>query len=151
MEYHRILLVEDELRLRQVIARNLTARGHVVAEATTASDAVAAIRAERPDLLLLDLNLPDQSGWDVLRALRRQRIEVPTVVVSAVRVVPGRLAEFQPLAYLPKPFPLEALLRLFAADPDAEPSDDRRSRVAEGTGPPSDEPAPVAKEEDSYA
>jgi DNA-binding response OmpR family regulator len=114
--YRRVLVVEDEARLCQVIVRNLSARGHLVREATTATDAVAAIREERPDLLLLDLNLPDRSGWDVLRELRWQGIEVPTVVVSAVRPVPSRLTEFHPLAYLPKPFPLEVLLRLVAAD-----------------------------------
>ncbi|HEX5505723.1 MAG TPA: response regulator [Thermomicrobiales bacterium] len=108
----RILIVEDEATLRRVIARNLAGRGHLVREAGTAAAAVAAVLAERPDLLLLDLDLPDASGWDVLRELRRRGIAVPTVVVSAVRLGPGRLAEFTPLAYLPKPFPLDALLRL---------------------------------------
>jgi DNA-binding response OmpR family regulator len=130
--YQRILIVEDELRLRQVIVRNLAVRGHLVREAATAADALVAIRAELPDLLLLDLNLPDRTGWDVLRELRRQGIEVPTVVVSAVRAVPSRLAEFHPLAYLPKPFPLEALLRLVAADPAAPPGDNVSSHGEAG-------------------
>lgn len=129
--YRRILVVEDELRLRQIIVRNLSARGHLVREAATATDGVAAIRAELPDLLLLDLNLPDRSGWDVLRELRVLGIEVPTVVVSAVRAVPSRLAEFRPLAYLPKPFPLEVLLRLVAADPVAAPVGATRIQVKE--------------------
>jgi DNA-binding response OmpR family regulator len=89
--YRRILIVEDEPTLRRVIARNLT---------------------ERPDLMLLDINLPDHTGWDVLRTLRSRGVEVPTVVVSAVRVGQNRIDEFRPLAYLPKPFPLEALLRI---------------------------------------
>src|SRR5262245_55344199 len=110
--YQRVLIVEDEARLRRVIARNLTSRGISVREASTGGEALDAIRAERPDLLLLDISLPDRSGWDVLRELRWLGTEVPTVVISAVRVTPGRLAEFRPLAYLPKPFPLEALLRL---------------------------------------
>ncbi len=62
--------------------------------------------------MLLDINLPDHSGWDVMRELRRLGIDVPTIVVSAVRVSQSRLEEFHPMAYLPKPFPLEALLRL---------------------------------------
>lgn len=110
--YRRILVVEDEATLRQVIARNLTGRGYQVRQAETAVEAIGAVLAERPDLLLLDINLPDRSGWDVLRELRGWGIAVPTVVVSAVRVSPSRLAEFRPLAYLPKPFPIEALLRL---------------------------------------
>lgn len=110
--YRRILIVEDEATLRRIIVRNLAGRGHLVREAATAAEGGGAVLAERPDLLLLDINLPDRSGWDLLRELGRRGVAVPTVVVSAVRVSPSRLAEFRPLAYLPKPFPIEALLRL---------------------------------------
>lgn len=124
--YRRILIVEDEMTLRRIIARNLTSRGHIVREVETAAAAVSAVLAERPDLLLLDINLPDRSGWDVLRELRGRGIAVPTIVVSAVRVSPGRLAEFRPLAYLPKPFPIEALLRLVGGEVRAAVADDDR-------------------------
>ncbi len=111
-QVRRVLLVEDEVPLRTVIARNLTSRGIQVREAGTASDAVVAATTEHHDLLLLDINLPDQTGWEVLRELKRRGTEVPTIVVSAVRVSQSRLEEFHPLAYLPKPFPIDALLRL---------------------------------------
>jgi DNA-binding response OmpR family regulator len=81
-------------------------------EAGTARDAVDVATAAQPDLLLLDINLPDQTGWDVLRELRRRGTEVPTIILSAVRVSHNRLDEFHPIAYLPKPFPIDALLRL---------------------------------------
>jgi DNA-binding response OmpR family regulator len=112
MKYRTILLVEDEATLRGLIARNLKARGHNVQEAETAGTALDSLSKDPPDLILLDINLPDQSGWNVMREMSRLGIEIPTVVVSAVRVSPERLEEFHPLAYLPKPFPLEALLRL---------------------------------------
>ena len=112
MAYHKVLVVEDEAPLRRIIVRNLESRGYAVREAATAAEALAALRAELPDVMLLDINLPDRTGWDVLRALRERGTEVPTIVVSAVRIKPDRLAEFRPLAYLPKPFPLEALLEL---------------------------------------
>ena len=112
MNYRRVLLVEDEPALRRVIARNLTSRGLDVAEAGTVAEALDDLNAETPDLILLDINLPDRSGWDVLRDLQRRRIAVPTIVVSAVRVSQSRLDEFRPMAYLPKPFPIDALLRL---------------------------------------
>jgi DNA-binding response OmpR family regulator len=83
------------------------------------------VAQERPDLILLDINLPDRTGWDVLRELRRRQNEIPTIVISAVRANPSRLAEFHPLAYLPKPFPIEALLRLVFA-----PSDRGSERLA---------------------
>jgi DNA-binding response OmpR family regulator len=110
--YRDVLLVEDEPAFRRVIARNLRGRGLTVREAASADEAVQEVTASRPDLMLLDLNLPDRTGWDVLRDLRRRRLEVPTIIVSAVRVPQGRLDEFRPVAYLPKPFPIEALLGL---------------------------------------
>jgi DNA-binding response OmpR family regulator len=121
--FRRVLLVEDEASLRRVIARNLTGRGLQVSEAGSAAEAVRAATTDSPDLLLLDINLPDQTGWEVLRELKRRGLEVPTIVVSAVRVSQSRLEEFHPLAYLPKPFPIEALLRLVLGQPPAHGPD----------------------------
>jgi CheY-like chemotaxis protein len=118
--YRRVLLVEDEVTLRRIVARNLTSRGVQVREAGTAGEAVQSVVAEPPDLLLLDINLPDQTGWEVLRELKRRGSEVPTIVVSAVRVNQRRLEEFHPVAYLPKPFPIDALLRLVLGGASAE-------------------------------
>ncbi|MEZ4503470.1 MAG: response regulator [Dehalococcoidia bacterium] len=121
--HRRVLLVEDEQPLCQVIARNLSARGHEVVIAGTAEVALSELAAREFDLMLLDIDLPDRSGWEVVRELRTEGRSVPFVVVSAVRVSPEQIAEFQPLAYLPKPFPLDALLRL-AAGEGTEPGAD---------------------------
>jgi DNA-binding response OmpR family regulator len=102
--YRRVLIVEDEATLRRVIARNLSGRGLVVREADSAEAAVGAMAQEPPDLLLLDINLPDRTGWDVLRELRQRDTEVPTIIISAVRANASRMAEFHPLAYLPNHF-----------------------------------------------
>jgi DNA-binding response OmpR family regulator len=75
--YRRVLLVEEP-RLRAIIARNLTGRGLEVRQAETASQAIQALCDETPDLLLLDINLPDRTGWDVLRDLRDRHADVPT-------------------------------------------------------------------------
>jgi DNA-binding response OmpR family regulator len=110
--YRRVLLVEDEPRLRMIVRSNLEHRGVEVREAEDVAQALDLITSQRPDLILLDINLPDRTGWDVLRDLSVLDSLPPTVVVSAVRVPPERLREFGVLAYLPKPFPIDALVRL---------------------------------------
>lgn len=107
-----IVVVEDDLTFRRLIVRNLEARGHTVRQAGTAAEASGAVLGQPSDLLLLDINLPDGSGWDVLRDLRLHGVELPTIVMSALHIAPSVLAEFQPMACLLKPFALEALLDL---------------------------------------
>ena len=106
-----VLVVEDDPQLRRIIVANLRARGHAVREVEAVAEAVEALRAEQPDLLILDVNLPDGTGWDVLRQAQPPA-EVRVLMLTAVPVSPRRLAQFRPVAYLPKPFPLDALLRL---------------------------------------
>jgi DNA-binding response OmpR family regulator len=107
----RVLVIEDDEQLRRIITSNLVARGHAVRQAADATGALAALAEEQPDLLILDINLPDRTGWDVLRDANLPE-QVRVLMLTAVPVSPRRLAEFRPVAYLPKPFPLEALLRL---------------------------------------
>ncbi|HLL80872.1 MAG TPA: response regulator [Ktedonobacteraceae bacterium] len=119
----RILLVEDDEVLRDLLRRNLAARGHEVFSASDGETALVYLQAMPFDLVVLDINLPDQTGWELLRNAQREgwlhpltlsdgRQKLPVVVLSAVRVSLSRLTEFHPLAYLPKPFPMEAVLRL---------------------------------------
>lgn len=107
-----ILLVEDELRLRRTLVRSLEGRGYRVVEAATAGEAVTTALTAEFAVMLLDVNLPDATGWDVLRQLRAAGCDVPVVVLSAVPPNPTRVREFRPLGVLYKPFPIDALLRL---------------------------------------
>ena len=120
----RVLVVEDDDQLRRIITSNLVARGHEVRQVPDASAALAALAEERPDLLILDINLPDRTGWDVLRDAQLPD-DVRVLMLTAVPVSPRRLAEFRPVAYLPKPFPLEALLRLAESSSRTVSDDDR--------------------------
>ena len=120
----RVLVVEDDEQLRRIITSNLVARGHVVRHAPDASTALAVLAEEQPDLLILDINLPDRTGWDVLRDAQLPD-DVRVLMLTAVPVSPRRLAEFRPVAYLPKPFPLEALLRLAESSSRTVSEDDR--------------------------
>ncbi len=77
-----LLLVEDDEATRREVARNLTAHGYRVVEAGTAAQALAAWEQDRPDLLLVDLGLPDRDGISVVRRVRREST-TPILVVSA--------------------------------------------------------------------
>jgi DNA-binding response OmpR family regulator len=112
----RVLVVEDDPEVLRIIAINLAARGNAVRKVTNVAQAVDALAEETPNLLILDVNLPDRTGWDVLREADLPA-EVRVLMLSAVPVSLRRLADVRPVAYLPKPFPLDALLRL--AEPGA--------------------------------
>jgi len=106
-----VLIVEDDDSLRLIVARHLRSRGFTVREASSAEDAADALAGGlRPDVVILDLNLPGDTGWDLLRGTALAAAESPPVVVtSATSVSPKLLAEFGCAGYLPKPFPLDTL------------------------------------------
>lgn len=109
----RILLVDDELPIVTVLSTTLRAHGHQVRTATTAQDAMLALTEEVPDVMLLDINLPDLTGWELLRRLSPlDRERVPVIVFSASPLAPSRVEAFKPAGVLTKPFPVDALLRL---------------------------------------
>jgi DNA-binding response OmpR family regulator len=121
----KVLLVEDEAALADVIGRNLWARGHSVTLAPTAEAALRSLADERPDVLFLDVNLPDMTGWDVLRGLGEDdRSRLPVVVISAAPISPKRIEEFRPARCLMKPFPIDALLRILSELNEASQSPD---------------------------
>lgn len=114
MPDRRLLLVEDDEALRSIEARHLRARGWVVTEASSAEEAAMALATgPRPSLVLLDINLPGGTGWDLLRGGALGGLEAPpVVVVTATTIGPRRLREFGVAGYLPKPFALETLLEV---------------------------------------
>ena len=109
-----LLLVEDDESLRRIVARHLRSHEYVVEEAVSAEDARRQlVDGLRPDLVLLDLNLPGETGWDLLRGPDLTDAGSPPVVItSATSVSPRRLTEFHVAGYLPKPFPLETLVAI---------------------------------------
>ncbi len=106
-----VLIIEDDEPLAAILSAHLTARGFGVTVAPTAEEAVARLRdGLRPDLVLLDINLPGDTGWSVVRSEALVEAgDPPVVVASAMAVDPARLREFDVAGYLPKPFALETL------------------------------------------
>ena len=78
-----ILIVDDEAPIRRLLRTGLTTQGFLVFEAATAAEGEAILARERPDVLLLDLGLPDKDGLDVIRDLRARRDATPIIVLSA--------------------------------------------------------------------
>ena len=117
-----VLIVEDDDSLRPIVARHLRAQGFDVREASSAEEARELLAEDdRPNAVLLDVNLPTDTGWDLLRGPEFDGPGAPAVVItSAGTVSPKRLAEFRCAGWLPKPFPMETLVdtldRLVAHD-----------------------------------
>ncbi len=110
----RVLVIDDDEQVRRLLRRLLTPAGYAVEEAATAEDGLARIRAESPDLVLLDLHLPDRSGHDVLEAIRADPATrlLPVVMLTGMatasekmRAQSGGVTDF-----IPKPFSQEELI-----------------------------------------
>jgi two-component system, OmpR family, KDP operon response regulator KdpE len=106
-----ILLVEDDAQMRRFLRTTLRGHGFRLAEAATLMDGEAALRAEEPDLVLLDLGLPDGDGIELVRALRITS-RLPVIVLSARGREDDKVAALDAGAddYLTKPFGVAELL-----------------------------------------
>lgn len=114
---HRILVVDDEPAIQRLLSTTLIAQGYEVDQALTAADAVKYVRRRAPDLVLLDLGLPDRDGIDALRELRGLS-PVPIVVLTARGEEASKVAALDGGAddYVTKPFGApELMARIRAA------------------------------------
>jgi DNA-binding response OmpR family regulator len=107
-----VLLVEDEDRIAAFLAKGLGANGYVVERVTSGQEALATVVGYAPDLVILDLGLPDLDGLDVLRRIRAGGRDVPVIVLTARGAVDDRVHGLDVGAddYLSKPFAFEELL-----------------------------------------
>jgi DNA-binding response OmpR family regulator len=125
-----ILLVEDDRYITAALTRALSDAGHVVRPVGQATEALRILTRERPDLVILDLGLPDIDGTDALRMMR-QVSEVPVIVATARRAEADIITLLSAGAddYVTKPFSgghilarIEAVLRRTRAAADTTPN-----------------------------
>jgi two-component system OmpR family response regulator len=118
----RILVVDDTPALLDVVRSCLEDEGYRVRTCLESRNAVRIAREQRPDVIMLDVVMPEVSGWEVLARLRADPSfrRTPVIVCTAyVSEAMGRLAELkgpdQHLGLLPKPFDLEELVEVVAS------------------------------------
>jgi DNA-binding response OmpR family regulator len=111
---YRLLIIDDDVALNELLREYLERFGHRLTAATTATDGIRLLRRDRPDLLILDVMLPDADGMEVCREIRRES-DIPILMLTARGDVPDRVLglEFGADDYVPKPFePRELVARI---------------------------------------
>ena len=108
----RILIVDDEPEMVRGLQDNLRFEGYQTVTATHGREGLRLALQEAPDLILLDVMMPELSGWDVLRALRQERVDIPVILLTARGEEVDRVLGLELGAddYITKPFSLRELL-----------------------------------------
>jgi two-component system alkaline phosphatase synthesis response regulator PhoP len=108
----RILIVDDEPAMIRGLEDNLRFEGYQTLSATNGREGLALALREGPDLILLDVMMPELSGWDVLRALVKQGFDLPVIMLTARGEEVDRVRGLELGAddYITKPFALRELL-----------------------------------------
>jgi two-component system KDP operon response regulator KdpE len=127
-----ILVVDDEPQIRRVLRSTLSTHGYVITEAKTGEEALESMRKERPDLILLDMNMPGMGGIEACRQIRRTS-DAPIIMLTVRNAERDKVAALDAGAddYVVKPFGIEELLaRIRAALRRYSPGDTLPSFVS---------------------
>jgi two-component system phosphate regulon response regulator PhoB len=132
----KLLIIEDESDLRQVLSYNLSQAGHEALAAETGAEGLRLAREQRPDLVLLDLMLPDLSGTDICRMLKEgaDTREIPIIMLTARGAEVDRVVGFELGAddYVTKPFSVrELMLRIQAVLRRAGPPESGKTETVQ--------------------
>jgi two-component system LytT family response regulator len=111
-----VVLVEDDPRFGELLREVLVASGVEVQLLTTSAAGLESIEKSQPDVLCLDIDLPDGTGWELLDELERRSIEPERVIITTAGIGATRSRRRPGTFILLKPFPVESLLRLVRGD-----------------------------------
>jgi two-component system, OmpR family, KDP operon response regulator KdpE len=108
----RVLVIDDEPPIRKLLRVGLSAHGYQIMEASSGKMALELLGEQRPDLIVLDLGLPDMQGHELLRTMRARNDSVPIVVLSSRDDEAGKVEALDSGAddYVTKPFGMDELL-----------------------------------------
>ena len=111
MSAGKVLVVDDEPEVRQVLQEFLTSRGYDVSVAAGGLEAIALVETVKPDLVLLDVAMPDIDGVETLRQIVELQPTLPVIMVTANADigVTSKLLALGAVDYVPKPFDLDYL------------------------------------------
>jgi DNA-binding response OmpR family regulator len=119
----KILIIEDDQRMSHALAAGIEAAGYEVTTASSGEEGFFLVHSQRPDLLLLDLTLPNRNGLDILKQIRMEAIDIRVLILTSHNTVDDRVEGLRSGAddYLGKPFSfpelmarIDALLRRYA-------------------------------------
>ncbi|QCR21757.1 response regulator [Pontibacter sp. SGAir0037] len=123
----RILIVDDSFYMRTMLKNMLTDAGYeVVGEAPNGQTALELAKETKPDLITLDVILPDNTGLDVLKGIKGEQPDMKVIIVSAVgqEVIVNEAMEYGAQSYIVKPFSeekvLEVVSKVLAEEPKSE-------------------------------
>lgn len=108
----QVLLIEDDVSLAEGLKKSLGSEGFIVNHLTQGGQAIHSVSAAPPDIVVLDLGLPDMDGQAVLKSIRKQDAELPVLILTARASVEDKVAGLDNGAddYLAKPFETDELL-----------------------------------------
>jgi two-component system, sensor histidine kinase len=126
----KILLADDDTSVREMLGRVLESEHYDVVYARTGRETAAKFIANLPDLVLLDLNMPDRDGWDAFDLMNRTHPSVPVIVITAKPQQHQHATQLGIDALMEKPLNLPVLLAIIA-NLLAESESDRRQRLTD--------------------
>jgi DNA-binding response OmpR family regulator len=124
----KILLADDDASVREMLGRVLESEHYDVVYAKTGRETAAKFIADLPDLVLLDLNMPDRDGWDAFNLMNRTHPSVPVIIITARPQQHEHAAKLGIDALMEKPLNLPLLL-VIITDLLAESESDRTQRL----------------------
>jgi two-component system, OmpR family, KDP operon response regulator KdpE len=119
-----VLVVDDEPQIRRVLRTTLSAQGYTIVEARNGQEALAKVRTERPDLVILDMNMPNMDGIEACREIRASS-SVPVIMLTVRSAEKDKVRALDAGAddYVVKPFGIQELLARIRAALRRSPSE----------------------------